>query len=283
MRAASFIPPGTRAARAARARSSLRDSRPARKRSRIPRQVDPLPQAPAAAGRPRDRSAPPPPRRPRPTPSQWVDRATGSARRLPRRRRSRAPLRFAATPAVSIPTRGCRRVAPFASVSPGPAPCVRRRADPPREPRGVAPPLVACRRATWRRRSFHVLLQSPHRMVVMHARRAGSRPEGRRNLLVLEPLLRPQQEHLTLHAGQLLQPRREPPLRLAGDRPLVRIAVRGPHVVAERHHARPPGPPVRVLQDVAADRHQPGAKLTLAAEPPERAERPDEGLLHQVV
>ncbi len=40
---------------------------------------------------------------------------------------------------------------------------------------------------------------------------------------------------------------------------------------------------MRVLQDVAADRHQPGAKLALAAEPPERAERADEGLLHQVV
>jgi len=63
----------------------------------------------------------------------------------------------------------------------------------------------------------------------------------------------------------------------------VRVAIRGAQVVAERYHPRPPGPPVRILQDVAADRHQPGAKLALAAEPPQRAERPDEGLLHQVV
>src|SRR3989449_10400713 len=89
--------------------------------------------------------------------------------------------------------------------------------------------------------------------------------------------------HLALHPRQLLQPRDEPPLRLAGDRPLVRVAIRGAQVVAERYHPRPPGPPVRIFQDVAADRHQPGAKLALAAEPPQRAERPDEGLLHQVV
>ncbi len=40
---------------------------------------------------------------------------------------------------------------------------------------------------------------------------------------------------------------------------------------------------MRVLQGVTADRHQPGAKLALPAEPPERPERADEGLLHQVV
>src|SRR6185295_10520848 len=78
-------------------------------------------------------------------------------------------------------------------MSPRPGPCARRRADPPRAPPGVAPPPVACRRPAWGRRSFHILLQSSHRMMVMHARRAGSPPQGRRNLRVLEPLLRAQQ------------------------------------------------------------------------------------------
>src|SRR2546429_2656781 len=75
-------------------------------------------------------------------------------------------------------------------------------------------------------------------MVIMHAGRAGRRPKRRGDLFVLEPLLSPQQEHLALHPGQLLQARHEPPLRLAGDRPLVRVAICGPQVVAERYHPR---------------------------------------------
>src|SRR6266550_1330811 len=120
-------------------------------------------------------------------------------------------------------------------------------------------------------------------MVVMHPRGPRRRAQRGSDLLVLEPLLRPQQKHFALQPRQLLQPFAQPPLRLGGDRPLVRVAIGRSQVVAQRHYATALRAAVRVLQHVAPDREQPGTKAALPTERGDGAKRTDKCLLHHVI
>src|SRR2546430_5758164 len=186
-------------------------------------------------------------------------------------------------PAGSPPTAARARVPLPATVPRRPGPYAPRRAARPHESRGAAPALATWRRGTWRRLSFHMLLQSLDGMVVMHPRGPRRRAQRGSDLLVLEPLLRPQQKYFALQPRQLLQPFAQPPLRLGGNRPLVRVAIGRSQVVAQRHYATALGAAVRVLQHVAPDREQPGTKAALPAERGDGAKRTDERLLHHVI
>jgi len=120
-------------------------------------------------------------------------------------------------------------------------------------------------------------------MMVMHPGRPFGRVERRGDLGVLESLLRPQQEHLTLQPWQPLQPRAEPSLGFSRFRPLVRVAVPRPQLLVERDYLVARGAAAVVLEDIAADRQEPGAELALPPKSVHRPERPDERHLHQVV
>ena len=63
--------------------------------------------------------------------------------------------------------------------------------------------------------------------MVMHTRGAGRRPQGRRDFVVLEALLRAEQEHFALQPRQLSQAEPQPSLRFSRHRPFVGIAVAG--------------------------------------------------------
>src|SRR6266545_4583950 len=159
----------------------------------------------------------------------------------------------------------------------------RRRAG--RQPlcRFALPGSRSERRCSWRRLSFHYLLQSPRCVMVMHTRGSGCRRQCRRDLFVFQSLLRPEQEHFPLQARQLLQSCRELRHDLARLRMLMRVAAHIADGLVERQHFAPRRPASEIPQHVAGDRQQPGAKLTLPAKAIHAAKRPNERLLHQVI
>ena len=112
-----------------------------------------------------------------------------------------------------------------------------------------------------------------------------SRRRGQRggDLCVLEPLLRPQQEHLALQPRQLLQPRREQGFDFTRLRMLVRIAGDIPNAFIERHDLAPSCAPPKILQHISADRQQPCAKLAVPAKSIDAAKRADERFLNEIV
>src|SRR5690349_1718896 len=193
------------------------------------------------------------------------------------RPQSPGPPQSGAIAAAALKSRARALRAPPAAARPPPLRSLRRPAARPPARRAVAPV------APVRRRSRQMLLQSLDGVVKMHSRGPGRGPERRRDLLVFEPLLRPQQEYLALHPGQPPQALRQARFHLSRYRVLVRIAVRVSQLIRERDHASSFDPPVCILQHVPADRHQPGAKPTLPAEPSERPERANECFLYQII
>src|SRR5437667_9996868 len=133
-----------------------------------------------------------------------------------------------AAPMSSAP-HAARRAAALPRPAPyAPRPAARR---PPR-PAAARPPAT-WRRATWRRRSPQMLLQSLDGMMIVHASGAGGRAQGCRNLLVFEPLLRPQQEDFPLQPWQPPQTLLKPAFRLSRHRALMRVPVGGPQLPLE--------------------------------------------------
>src|SRR5882762_8433487 len=64
---------------------------------------------------------------------------------------------------------------------------------------------------------------------------------------------------------------------------LMRISSPIANAFVERQYLSPRRAPSEILQRIAADRQQPGAKLTLTAKAVHAAKRADECLLHQIV
>src|SRR6266566_9685273 len=181
--------------------------------------------------------------------------------------------------ALSSAPHAARRAAALPRPAPyAPRPAARR---PP--PRGAGPAPATWRLATCLRRSPQMLLQSLDGVMVVYASGAGGRAQGCRNLPVLEPLLRPQQEDFPLQPRQPPQTLLQPAFRLSCHRAFMGVPIGGPQLLLERDELGPFRPSRRVFQHVAPDRQQPGPELALPPKLPHRAERADERVLDQVV
>src|SRR6266513_122545 len=120
-------------------------------------------------------------------------------------------------------------------------------------------------------------------MVIMHPRCSRRRFQRHCYVLVLKPLLGPEQEYLTLQPRQPLQPSREPGHDFTRLGMLVRIAAAILHSIIEWHHLSACGSAPEILQHVSADGQQPRAELTLSAKPTHSPKRPDERFLYHVI
>src|SRR6185503_7787674 len=91
----------------------------------------------------------------------------------------------------------------------------RRGVTPPRPSTRLppAPPPASGRRVA-RSSSFHQLLEALHCVMIVDPRGAGRGSQGGRNVGVLAPFLRSQEEHLALKAGQLRKTLPNPALGL---------------------------------------------------------------------